>query len=162
MIVMSCGALVRLAAFNLITCAVVGPLLGTTIWALLAGSAIGPLTRDFAGGWLLVYALIAFGPFAVLAAIVATVLCVWLLRTRMAQWNVGRWLLAGGGSGFLLGSVCPLMLLLAGWGDDGDAVTWALAYSVLGGVIGAVCGVMIAAYCWRAARGTLSAAATST
>lgn len=143
------GIIARLLVFNVLTCVLVGPVIGTVLWALLVGGGVGPFTRDLAGVSLLVYALILVGPFGLLAAVLATALSLILLRTAMSKRGLMPWLAAGGGFGLLLGATCPLVLQLLGWGTDGDALRWALVYAALGGGVGTVCGLMIGGYSWR-------------
>jgi hypothetical protein len=119
------------------------------MWGLLAGGGVGPFSRDIAGVWLLVYALVAMAPFGLVAGGLATMVCLWLWQTSAARRPLGWWLVVGGVVGFLTGSACPLVLMALGWGTDGDAAAWALVYAGLAGGPGGVCGVAIGAYSWR-------------
>jgi hypothetical protein len=145
------GIFVRLLVFNVLTCALVGPILGMVLWGLLVEGGVGPFTRDLAGVWLGVYALMLVGPFGLLVGALATAISFILLRTAMGRRGLKPWLAVGGSFGFLLGATCPLVLQLLGWRADGDGRSWVLLYSSIGGGVGAICGLMIGGYSWRLA-----------
>lgn len=141
----------RLFLFNLVVCALFGPLIGLAAWLVFAGNPPAIFSRDFAGGLLFVYALITGAPFGIVAAVVATLICSKLLRSKGRPTRAAGWLVLGGAAGLVVGALGPVFLLLTGWGADGSTLTWSLAYAAIGGTAGAACGLLIGGYCWRLA-----------
>src|SRR5687767_6954819 len=101
----------RLFLFNVVVCALFGPLIGLAVWLALAGNLPELFSRDIAGVPLAAYALITGAPIGLVAAVVATLICSKLLLSEGRAIGVVRWLMLGGTAGLVIGSLAPVFLL---------------------------------------------------
>jgi hypothetical protein len=91
---------------------------------------------------LLLYSLMVAGPFGIVAGILGGALVIMLGGGRLRGATRSRWVRSGVWVGGIMGGVCPLFLLLLGFGPllIGAAVLYAAAGMLAGGLSGAALG----------------------
>lgn len=137
---------IRLLVLGIGVCAIGGTIVGTAVWAAVGAIVTGDFSRLLMLPVALPYAFLMVAPFGVAAGIFAAVTLSVLGRGRLRNRSQRAWTLTGTCLGAFGGALCPLTLVVAGWGPiEHDSAFLLAASSVLAG---GACGAFLARIGW--------------
>jgi hypothetical protein len=132
---------------SLIVCIVGGAIFGTMAWLLLAVIAEKSLMPLITFPVVFISAIPVAIPIGTVAAVIATIL---FKALSLSTWrSSGRvaWICIGSTVGLILGGMCPVFLLLLGFGPDDFG--WRFYWARVGAAAGTGCGFILGWVGWR-------------